>query len=69
MCANFNAGRIIAVDDGREFYFDADGELRSMGKDKKYTIHFGDMSNKKSSLYETIKKISKLKIQNPHTLY
>ena len=70
LCANFNAGKIIAVDDdGNEFYFDADGELRSMGKDKKYTIHFGDMSNKKSSLYETIKKISKLKMQKPNTLF
>jgi len=33
LCHNFNAGKIIAVDDdGNEFYFAPDGELRSMGK-------------------------------------
>jgi hypothetical protein len=70
LCANFNAGKIIAVDDdGNEFYFDADGELRSMGKDKKYTIHFGDMKKKETALYQTVKKISKLKMQKPNTLY
>ncbi len=70
LCANFNAGKIIAVDDdGNEFYFDADGELRSMGKDKKYTIHFGDMKKKDTALYQTVKKISKLKMQKPNTLF
>jgi len=70
LCANFNAGKIIAVDDdGNEYYFDADGELRSMGKDKKYTIHFGDMNKKETALYQTVKKISKLKMQKPNTLF
>jgi plasmid replication initiation protein len=70
LCANFNAGKIIAVDDdGNEFYFAPDGELRSMGKDKKYTIHFGDINKKETALYQTVKKISKLKMQKPNTVF
>jgi plasmid replication initiation protein len=70
LCANFNAGKIIAVDDdGNEFYFAPDGELRSMGKDRKYTIHFGDMNKKETALYQTVKKISKLKMQKPNTMF
>jgi uncharacterized protein (DUF1499 family) len=70
LCHNFQAGKIIAVDDdGNEFYFAPDGELRSMGKDKKYTIHFGDMNKKETALYQTVKKISKLKMQKPNTVF
>lgn len=64
---HFEAGKIITADEfGSKYYFAPDGEFKSVGSDKKVIEYLGDINDKSSDLYKIIRKIKKLKIEEPN---
>ncbi|MBD3795986.1 MAG: replication initiation protein, partial [Epsilonproteobacteria bacterium] len=69
LLAHYDAGKIIARDDDDTvYYFNEKRELKSQNKDET-TTHFGNIQDEESAYYQAIKKISKLKLEDPNTLF
>jgi len=72
LLSNYAFGKIIARDDKQVYYFAANNEkkeLRSYDKFNNITRYFGSIDDEDSAYYKAIKYISKLKLEQPDTLF